>query len=138
MTSAPATSDPFMLKPAGLPAPLGLYSHASQVAPGSELVFVAGQLAVGADGQIVGPGDFEAQARQAFANLRAVLEDAGSSLDRVVKVTCYLPDASAFAVLNALFAELFPIAPPVRSAPIVQLPRGLLFSVDAIAVVNND
>jgi 2-iminobutanoate/2-iminopropanoate deaminase len=63
-----------------------------------------------------------------------VLEDAGSSLERVIKVTCFLTDPNAFPALNTLFAEFFPVAPPVRSAPIVQLPRGLLFSIDAIAV----
>ena len=80
---------------------------------------------------------FEAQARQAFANLAAVLEDAGSRLTRVIKVTCFVADGTAFPTLNALFAEFFPDAPPVRSTPIVQLPRGLLFSIDAIAVVDD-
>jgi 2-iminobutanoate/2-iminopropanoate deaminase len=68
-------------------------------------------------------------------SLRAVLEDAGSSLERIIKVTCYVADPNAFPTLNALFAEFFPVAPPVRSTPLVQLPRGLLFSIDAIAVV---
>jgi 2-iminobutanoate/2-iminopropanoate deaminase len=111
---------------------IGPYSQAVRV---GDLVFTAGQPGIDpATGQVAGD-TFEAQARQAFANLRAVLEDAGSGLDRVVKVTCFLTDASAFPVLNALFAELFPVAPPVRSAPIVSLPRGLLFSIDAIASV---
>jgi 2-iminobutanoate/2-iminopropanoate deaminase len=82
----------------------------------------------------VAGGDFESQARQAFANLRDVLEDAGSGLDQVIRVTCFLADASAFSTLNALFTEYFPTSPPVRSAPIVTLPKGLLFSIDAIAV----
>lgn len=55
-------------------------------------------------------------------------------MKRVVKVTCYVADAGAFPTLNALFSEFFPVAPPVRSTPIVALPRGLLFSIDAIAV----
>jgi 2-iminobutanoate/2-iminopropanoate deaminase len=114
---------------------IGPYSQAVRV---GEMIYTAGQPGIDPSTGKVAGDTFEAQARQAFANLRAVLEDAGSSLDRVVKVTCYLPDASAFAVLNELFAELFPVAPPVRSAPIVQLPRGLLFSIDAIAVVNRD
>ncbi len=76
---------------------------------------------------------FELQARQAFENLRAILEDAGSSLDRMVKTTCFLAAPEAFDELNALYAEFFPTAPPVRSAPVVRLPRGLLFSIEAIA-----
>jgi 2-iminobutanoate/2-iminopropanoate deaminase len=109
---------------------IGPYSQAVRV---GALVFTAGQPGIDpATG--VAPEGFEAQARQAFANLRAVLEDAGSSLERVVKVTCFVAAPDAFATLNALFAELFPVAPPVRSVPIVTLPRGLLFSIDAIAV----
>jgi 2-iminobutanoate/2-iminopropanoate deaminase len=67
--------------------------------------------------------------------LRSMAIGMRPGLAHVIKVTCFLPDASAFPTLNALFAEFFPDAPPVRSAPIVQLPRGLLFSIDAIAVV---
>ncbi len=76
-----------------------------------------------------------ALARQAFANLRAVLEDAGSDLEHVVRVTCFVAQADAFPKLNELFTEYFPAAPPVRSPPVVALPRGLLFSIDAIALV---
>jgi 2-iminobutanoate/2-iminopropanoate deaminase len=112
---------------------LGPYSQAVRV---GNLVYTAGQPGIDpATGSVAGD-TFEAQARQAFANLAAVLEDSGSDLTRVIKVTCYLPDAAVFPALNALFAEFFPSAPPVRSAPIVQLPRGLLFSIDAIAVVD--
>ena len=64
------------------------------------------------------------------------LEDAGSRLSRVVKVTCFMANPGAFGTLNALFAELFPEAPPVRSVPIVKLPKGLLFSIEAIAAAD--
>jgi 2-iminobutanoate/2-iminopropanoate deaminase len=111
---------------------IGPYSQAIRV---GDLVYTAGQPGIDPiTGQVAGDF-FEGQARQAFANLQAVLEDAGSGLDRVIKVTCYLADPSTFSVLNTLFAEFFPVAPPVRSAPIVHLPRGLLFSIDAIAVI---
>jgi len=109
---------------------IGPYSQAIRY---GDLIFTAGQPGIDpATGRVAGP-TFEAQARQAFANLAAVLEDAGSGLSRVIKVTCFLADPAAFPTLNALFAELFPDAPPVRSAPIVQLPKGLLFSVEAVA-----
>lgn len=112
---------------------LGPYSQAVRV---GNLVYTAGQPGIDpATGKVAGD-TFEAQARQAFANLAAVLEDAGSRLARVIKVTCFITDAAAFPTLNALFAELFPHTPPVRSAPIVQLPKGLLFSIEAIAVVD--
>ena len=113
---------------------LGPYSQAVRV---GDMVYTAGQPGIDPATGAVAGDTFEAQARQAFANLAAVLEDAGSGLGRVVKVTCFLTDAAAFPALNALFAEFFPVAPPVRSAPIAQLPRGLLFSIDAIAVAEN-
>jgi 2-iminobutanoate/2-iminopropanoate deaminase len=110
---------------------LGPYSQAVRV---GNLVFTAGQPGIDpSTGQVAGP-TFEAQARQALANLRAVLEDAGSSLQRVVKVTCFVTDPAAFATVNALFTEFFPDYPPVRSVPVVALPKGLLFSIEAIAV----
>jgi 2-iminobutanoate/2-iminopropanoate deaminase len=112
---------------------LGPYSQALRV---GDMVYTAGQPGIDPATGAVAGDSFEAQARQAFANLAAVLEDAGSRLERVVKVTCFLADPAAFPVLNALFAEFFPVAPPVRSAPIVQLPRGLLVSIDAIAVAD--
>lgn len=112
---------------------IGPYSQAIRV---SNLVYTAGQPGIDPATGVVAGDTFEAQARQAFTNLAAVLEDAGSRLERVIKVTCFITDAAAFPVLNALFAELFPQAPPVRSTPIVELPRGLLFSIDAIAVVD--
>jgi 2-iminobutanoate/2-iminopropanoate deaminase len=83
-------------------------------------------------GAIVG-ATFEQQARRAFENLRAVLEDSGSGLDQVVKTTCFLAVPEAFDQLNALYAEYFPVTPPARSTPVVQLPRGLLLSIEAIA-----
>ncbi len=109
----------------------GPYSQAVRV---GQLIFVAGQAGLDpSTGRVIGP-TFELQARQAFENLRTLLEDAGSGLDRVVKTTCFLAVPEAFDSLNALYAEYFPAAPPARSTPVVQLPRGLLFSIEAVAV----
>ena len=104
----------------------------SQVVRLGELLFVAGQGGLDPRSGAVVAG-FEAQARQAFENLRAILEDAGSGLQYVVKTTCFLADPDGFDQLNALYAEYFPETPPARSTPIVKLPRGLLFSIEAIA-----
>jgi 2-iminobutanoate/2-iminopropanoate deaminase len=110
---------------------IGPYSQLVRV---GDLLFTAGQPGIDPrTGSVAGPA-FEAQARQAFENLRAVLEDAGSSLEQVVRVTCFMADPDAFATLNALFEEFFPKEPPVRSSPVVALPKGLLFSIDAVAV----
>jgi 2-iminobutanoate/2-iminopropanoate deaminase len=111
---------------------IGPYSQAIRV---GGLVYTAGQTGIDPTTGTVAGASFEAQARQAFANLRAILEDAGTSLPRVIKVTCFVADPDAFPLLNSLFEEFFPVAAPVRSTPLVQLPRGLLFSIDAIAVV---
>jgi 2-iminobutanoate/2-iminopropanoate deaminase len=108
----------------------GPYSQAIRL---GDLIFVAGQAGLNpATGALAG-ATFELQARQAFENLKAVLEDAGSGLDRVVKTTCFLAVPEAFDQLNALYSEYFPKKPPARSTPVVQLPRGLLFSIEAIA-----
>lgn len=106
----------------------------SQVVRLGDLLFVAGQGGLDPKSGAVVPG-FEAQARQAFENLRAVLEDAGSGLAQVVKTTCFLADPEGFDQLNALYAEYFPQTPPARSTPVVKLPRGLLFSIEAIAAL---
>ena len=110
----------------------GPYSQAVRL---GELLFVAGQAGLDPSSGALAGTTFELQARRAFENLRAILEDAGSSLDRVVKTTCFLAVPEAFDQLTALYAEYFPVAPPVRSTPVVQLPRGLLFSIEAIAAV---
>jgi 2-iminobutanoate/2-iminopropanoate deaminase len=110
---------------------LGPYSQAVRV---GDLIYTAGQAGIDpATGEVAGES-FAAQARQALTNLRALLEDAGSGMDQVLKVTCFIGDAAAFATLNDLFAEYFPASPPVRSAPVVTLPRGLKFSIEAIAL----
>lgn len=114
-----------------MPPPLGPYSHA--VAARGELVFISGQAGMDpTTGDL--PADFEHQARNAFENLSKVVTAAGLGMANVVKTTIYLADASQFSTLNALFAEYFSTSPPTRATPIVQLPKGLLISIEAIAV----
>ena len=108
----------------------GPYSQAVRL---GDLIFVAGQAGLDPTTGSPAGSTFDLQARRAFENLRLILEDAGSSLDRVVKTTCFLAVPEAFDQLNTLYAEYFPTAAPVRSTPVVQLPRGLLFSIEAIA-----
>jgi 2-iminobutanoate/2-iminopropanoate deaminase len=110
---------------------LGPYSQALQV---GDLIYTAGQAGIDPTSGKAAGDSFVAQARQAFMNLRTLLEDAGSGMDQVIKVTCFVTEPEAFGTLNELFAEFFPTAPPVRSTPVVALPRALKFSIDAIAV----
>lgn len=113
-----------------MPKALGPYSPAVRA---GDFLFVAGQPGLDPSTGSVPVGGFEAEARQAFTNLRTVITAAGASMDRVVKTTVFLGRAEDFAVMNQLFAESFPTAPPVRSTPVVALPRGLRISIDAVA-----
>jgi reactive intermediate/imine deaminase len=101
-----------------------------------DLVIVSGQAAIDQDGQIVGMGDFDAQAEQVFRNLERVLEAGGSSLDRVVKVTIYLTDMGNFPKIVELRGKWF--TPPYPADTIVEvsslaLPE-LEIEIEAIAV----
>ncbi|MDX6437985.1 MAG: hypothetical protein QOF45_568 [Gaiellaceae bacterium] len=84
-----------------------------------ELVFVSGQAAIDVDGQVVGVGDFDAQAEQVFRNLARVLEAGGSSLSRVVKVTIFLTDMGNFPKIVELRGKWF--TPPYPADTIVEV-----------------
>lgn len=114
------------------PAAIGPYSQAI-VANG--FVFCSGT--VGIDPATGSPGDsIEAQTEQALRNLDAILTAAGASLSTLVKTTIFYSNVEDFATINAIYARYMPDPPPARSAPAnVVLPRGLLISIDAIAVV---
>lgn len=78
-----------ILNPDALGKPLGQYSHMTRV-KASEFLFIAGQVAVDRDGNVVGTDDFDAQCRQTFANIRAALEAAGAGFGNIVQFTTYL------------------------------------------------
>jgi 2-iminobutanoate/2-iminopropanoate deaminase len=117
----------------GAPAAIGPYSQAV-VANG--FVFCSGQIAMDpTTGELV-QGDVAAQTRQVLANLRAVLEAAGSSLDRVVKCTVFLRSMDDFTAMNGVYAQVFGDARPARAAvEVSRLPRDVAVEVDAIALV---
>jgi len=80
--------------------------------------------------------NFEDQARQAFANIKTILEEAGSGMSKVVKTTVFMVTGNDFAVLNKVYAEFFPENAPARSTPQVNpFPAGILISVECIATV---
>ena len=113
------------------PAALGPYSQAI-VAGG--LIFCSGMAGIDpATGTI--PEGIEAQTEQALVNLAAVLAEAGASMDDIVKTTIFYDDVEDFGRLNEVYARHMPDPPPARSAPAhIRLPRGLLVSIEAIAV----
>ena len=98
-----------------------------------ELVFVAGQLGLRADGTMVEGGIGE-QTEQIFANLGAILEEAGTGLDRLVKTTVFLTNLDDFAGMNEVYALHVGDRPPARSTVEVgRLPSGALVEIEAIA-----
>ncbi|HEU5168956.1 MAG TPA: RidA family protein [Gemmatimonadales bacterium] len=118
------------------PRAVGPYSPAI-VADG--FVFTAGQVGLEpASGELVAGGVREQTAR-VLANLRAVLEAAGSGLDRVVKTTVFLVDMGDFAVMNEVYAEAFGTHRPARSTVAVSaLPKGARVEIDAVATLSGD
>lgn len=113
------------------PAAIGPYSQAIVM---GDLVFTSGQIPLRPDTQTLVEGDIEAQSRQVFQNLAAVLEAAGSSLSRVIKSTVYLQDMNDFQRFNAVYAEAFGEARPARSTvQVARLPRDARVEVDVIA-----
>jgi enamine deaminase RidA (YjgF/YER057c/UK114 family) len=129
-----------VLTPKGDGKPIGAYSAGFMVDPG-RLVFVAGQVAMDAEGRLVGEGDLAAQATQVFRNLAAVLKEAGCGFRDVVKFTTFLTryeDFAAFAQWRKEeYARMFPdgVYPPNTGVVVQALARpGLLLEVEAIAV----
>ena len=114
------------------PQAIGPYSQAVRA---NGLLFLSGQIPLDpATMEVVG-GGIEAQTRQVLANLRAVLEAAGSGLDQVVRTTIFLSDLGDFATVNAIYAETFGAIRPARSTiQAARLPRDVQIEIDAIAL----
>lgn len=113
------------------PRAIGPYSQAIRV---DALVYTAGQIGIDpAVGKLIEGGVAE-QTRQALANVKAIVEAAGTSLDRVIKTTVFMSDLGQFAAMNAVYAEFFPTNPPARSTvQVAALPLGALVEIEAVA-----
>src|SRR5690606_40204455 len=96
--STDTTSPVQYLNPEGACQAQGLYSHVGT--PDGKLMFIAGQLAVGADGNVVGRQDFEAQLRQAFSNLGDVLRGLGGDFNNVIKFMTYVAHSQLLVLFN--------------------------------------
>ena len=109
----------------------------SQAIRAGELVFVSGQLALKPGDKELSGGSIAEQTEQVFANLRAILEQAGSGLDRLVKTTVFLQDFGDFAAMNEVYARHVGDAPPARATvEISKLPSGALVEIEAIALAD--
>jgi len=114
------------------PAAIGPYSQAIQA---GNLGFVSGQLPIdAATGEM--PSDIKAQTRQSIANIKAILAEAGATLDNVVKTTVFLADMSYFGPMNEVYAEEFKKVYPARCAfAVKELPKQALVEIEVIAAV---
>lgn len=113
------------------PAAIGPYSQAIKV---NGMLYTSGQIPVDpATGEIAG-NDITAQATQVCENLSAVLAEAGTSFENVIKTTCFLADMADFAAFNAVYEKYF-VSKPARSCVAVkQLPKSVLCEVEVIAI----
>ena len=109
------------------------YSQAIKV---GDLVFVSGQLALKpGESQLTGT-TIQAQTEQVFANLKAILEAAGSGLDKLVKTTVFLQNLGDFAAMNEVYKRHAGATPPARSTfEVAKLPSGALIEIEAVAHV---
>ena len=111
------------------------YSHC--VKAGNTL-YISGQVALDLGGKLVGRGDIEAQARQVFGNLKAIVEEAGGSLANVVKITTLLTHFGSTEAYRKVRAEFFPAAPPASTLHVISslADKDFLIEVEAIAVLD--
>ena len=126
--------DKTVIRTEAAPAPFQGAPYSQAIRAG-DLVFVAGQLGL-RPGDTEIRGTIQEQTEQALANVSAILKEAGSSLDRLVKTTVFLTDLGDFGGMNEVYARHVGDAPPARSTiGISALPSGALVEIEAIAVV---
>lgn len=115
------------------PAAIGPYSQAIKM---GNLVFTSGQIPLDpATGQVI-TGTAEVQTHQVLTNLKAVLEAADTSLDKVIKTTVFIKDMNDFAAINAVYGSYFTAPPPARSCvEVARLPKDVLVEIEAVAYV---
>ena len=115
------------------PEAIGPYSQAVTV---GNLVFTSGQIAINPASGAVEATTIEDQTHQVCKNLSAVLEAAGSSLEKVVKTVCFLADMNDFAAFNAIYATYFTGKPARSCVAVKTLPKNVLVEIDTIAEIN--
>ncbi|HEY4148078.1 MAG TPA: RidA family protein [Chitinophagaceae bacterium] len=111
----------------------------SQVFPqaviAEKFIFLSGTPGFDLNSGKVVSDDFEDQTRQSFQNIKVILEEAGSSMDKVIKTTIFMVTGNDFAIINKVYSEFFPENPPARSTPqVMPFPGGILISVECIAL----
>lgn len=114
------------------PAAIGPYSQGIVV---NNIFYSSGQIPLTAEGNMV-EGDIKEQTHQVFANLKAVLEAAGASLETVVKTTVFIKNMDEFALVNEVYGEYFSAHKPARSCvEVARLPKDALVEIEVVALV---
>lgn len=118
------------------PAAVGPYSQAVSVPAGKRMVYLSGQIGLEPGTGELASENFDAQVRQAFANMEAVIVEAGGTLGSIVKLTLFLTDLTKFSAANAIMAEIIPQPFPARSTVgVSSLPKEAQFEVEAILAI---
>lgn len=115
------------------PAAIGPYSQA--ISTGT-MLYTSGQLGINPESGELEGTDITSQAEQAMKNLGAVLEEAGTSFDKIVKTTCFLADMADFSAFNAVYSRYITSAPARSCVAVKTLPKNGLVEVEAIAVID--
>jgi len=127
-------ADKTVVRTEGAPAPFQGAPYSQAIRSGG-LVFVSGQLALKPGAHEVSGGTIEEQTEQVFSNLRAILEEAGTGLARLVKTTVFLQNLDDFQGMNSVYAKHVGDSPPARSTvEVARLPSGALVEIEAIAL----
>ena len=112
------------------PAAIGPYSQGIDI---GNIIYTSGQIPVAPDGTV--SADIAQQAHQALQNLKAVLEAAGSGMDKVVKTTVFINDMAQFGAINAVYEQYFATPYPARSCvQVAALPKGVGIEIEAVAL----
>lgn len=114
------------------PDAIGPYSQAIKT---GNLLFTSGQIAIVPDSSQVEASDIEGQTEQVCKNIRAILEEAGSSFDKVIKTTCFLADMNDFANFNTVYAKYFTSKPARSCVAVKTLPKNVLVEIEIIAEI---
>ena len=112
------------------PAAIGPYSQA--IVTGN-LIYTSGQIPINPASGNIEASDIASQTEQAIKNLKAVLEEAGSSLEKVVKTTCFLQHIQDFSTFNSIYEKYFTLKPARSCVEVAALPKGALVEIEVIA-----
>jgi len=121
-----------IISTAKAPAAIGPYSQGVKI---GDLIFTSGQLPVNSEtGEM--PSDIKEATKQSLENIKAILEEAGSSLDKVIKVVVFIKDMNDFAKVNEVYGTYFTENPPARSCiEVARLPKDAVIEIEAVATV---